>query len=1315
MKLLQPRSQRDDDRGSMLVVALGILTLLSILALTFVSLMRLEQTASTNYVDGVRARLIAEAGLELAMAQMKRTAGTEGFSDPNADWIYAQGNYWVPLEEATAIRRGEPGDSPTLNTIRASYAGGMGASYANGKDLYKIKVIDTQTQFNINSRFESLDGKDHVYIRWLDSLGVAISKLNPRARGGGTGTAGGGGGGRNPILHARFPKGSPNAFRGAEAIFRFRESREGKRFNSKTELLEVLENEDDYLLLRDYITDRSWFDPNSVAPRSQKLIGDSGNIDTIKPWSDVTNGRGAAVAADAAAERRSPINVNLAMPEVIAANLAGIAGRGIFLYTGKYDPTDTRRFYLKLDEIAGQKFEYATKTELRPGGYTPSPVLVYFTPLGYHDGAQVNDPPTIHGAIELAKMIKNRIQSNGPFKSFAEWEAWVDQYVTDGFLENTRDPDTSTYEFPRAQDALVFKLISNPPTADSAHTRHPEEAEIKAHPAFRPWFYDAVRSMIKANMNPNPRLSSWNPDAAFYLPVDKGNLLYPHDPANVTITNNSTKARRQTLEWCFQSKGIFEIISLGEVLGPVKNPDPAKPEEKLLFAQSKIRGVLQLFDTITHTNQRQFERKGEEYQLDPLNPNAHRVAMVSQPVPRIYWDPRALSVPLQQVSDMLAQGGGDTHLHAEELDGWLQISTRIKRQGVNYPPVVDMGGVTFEALWQDRRVCDPASGDPLHRDGLVADTAGSAAMNATPGRPTQGRPFNGWSWPFGSATQGVSPSTRSSTEQEAWRWDALTNDGYLSSELRRTSLWYRASDKNSATLAPQPDGRYRGESLTDLSTGGNVAPTPKGGVELWYKPEFDWAVRTTTGPTSAFVMQNGQPVPDGRYCGILATSHVCPNPSGFQGGQTPAPGSWTRGTQMFVTRTTEGDIRITRLFYEVVGPSGDPQEEPLVQDPTAAAGGGSYIKFSEYFQRAKSNQAYVWPPKELYSVAGTVFERIRWGRTDHWVPFQLLQEWRAHEWHHLAVYWDDYAEQENIKVWLDGVPVTTIVKRDWQPGVNDRYEPVLPDPRGVPPANPPIPFSQYASLAGTDPRTILPLALNGDGKMPAFVRLNAKTGPSTFAAPFTDQASWEETLWPKDQILVGGIRREQAAIGGLFKHDQDALLPSNGTVDDVRFYNAVATPSISEPAMRFEEEGQWVGEFDLSPYFPLTVDTITLGALTFTAYLPTYYGAEKFPNGRGSVLVSAQIVDRAGRPKMTFPTWQANFDALGSDKVCFPFFTDTGAPVTVVKGDRVVYTVLVTAATNARGYFVASPVVDDVSLVYFLPNSRILLQERVNQ
>ncbi len=1226
----------------MLIVALGILTLLSVLALTFVSVMRLEAAASMNYVEGVRSRMIAEGGLELAMAQLKIRAAGEAFSDPNVDWNYANGNYWLPLEESSPVRRGSADDTIALNDVRASFAGNMGASYAGGLDQYKVKVVDTQTQFNLNSEFEIIDDLDHTYIRFLDALGVAISRLNPRARGGGTG------GGRNPVLNARYPRGSPNAWRGGEAIYRFRISREGRRFNSKAELLEVLADAEDYKLLRDYVTTRSWFDPNTVQPASVSGLQN-------KPWSDVMR-----------KEPRSPINVNLATTEVLAANLAGIAGRGIFLYTGDYDARDQRT--QRID--AGTAFEFGAHREETQYGTTG--LLVYISPFGFQPGAAQNDPPIVHGAIEVARLIKDRLRAEGPFRSYAEWEAWVDLRLTDSLIENTRDPDSGNFVFPRASDARILLLTELPLTGT------PSDADVKRHPRFRAWFYDAVRAMLKANFNPNARTSSFNPDATAHLPVDKGGLLYFADPINP----GSTVWQRQTLEWCFAPKGIFEITALGEVLGPPP-ADITKGTERQMFAQAKIMGILQLYETETHTTQRHFERNGYAFR-------AERELVSSQPVPRIYWDPQAEAAAQQQ---NLERGQGQ-FLAASDEEGYLQLATRTQMASgadPSMPPtydtgVVDLGNRRFELLMQDRRIENPGTPMATHPDPLIADTSGGLRNNPNQGTPAQGRPVNGYGWPFGTARQGINPLTRSATAQQAWRWDVLRPDGYLNSELRPSHLWFRASDRNSQALTGQPDGRLRGHSFDNLTDGGNVAPTPRGGVELWYKPEFDWAIRQ--GVNGA----NLTDMPDQRFCGLLGTSHITQNMTAFQGGPSPALGSWTRGTQMFVTRNTSGELRITRMYFEVVGPNGHLQEEPLVEDPATP---GTLIRFSEYYNRAGTNLAYVWPPKELLNIPPP-WNNLKLARQDVWVPFQQLRPWRAHEWHHIAIWWDDFAP--DIKVWLDGRPAP-VVKR--APPLGPRYAPQVPNPAGQ---GPPVPAPQ-----GNPP---------GPAELPAFVRLNHITGPTTSPSG-VPQPQYEDSVWPKDQITIGSVRREQAAAGGLFKHfagTREPLLPANGTVDDVRFFDGSRQPTTNVPAERFEI-GEWANEFDLSERFPSTGGTLELASLSFTAYLPRAHAAQTFPNGAGSVVVEFRVV-AAGQswaaPKHQFPHWVAVFDNVRTGRCSIDLKDDAGAPIRIERTDRLMYRVEMAPASSANNYPIASPVLDDVSLVFRLPSPVVLLKERVN-
>ena len=68
--------RRASGRGIALVLVLGVLALMSALALSLVSLTRLERKISQNYVDQVRAKMAAESGVEGAVAKLSTVIGT---------------------------------------------------------------------------------------------------------------------------------------------------------------------------------------------------------------------------------------------------------------------------------------------------------------------------------------------------------------------------------------------------------------------------------------------------------------------------------------------------------------------------------------------------------------------------------------------------------------------------------------------------------------------------------------------------------------------------------------------------------------------------------------------------------------------------------------------------------------------------------------------------------------------------------------------------------------------------------------------------------------------------------------------------------------------------------------------------------------------------------------------------------------------------------------------------------------------------------------------------------------------------------------
>jgi hypothetical protein len=151
--------------------------------------------------------------------------------------------------------------------------------------------------------------------------------------------------------------------------------------------------------------------------------------------------------------------------------------------------------------------------------------------------------------------------------------------------------------------------------------------------------------------------------------------------------------------------------------------------------------------------------------------------------------------------------------------------------------------------------------------------------------------------------------------------------------------------------------------------------------------------------------------------------------------------------------------------------------------------------------------------------------------------------------------------------------------------------------------------------------------------------------------------------------------------------------------------------------------GRWTGEFDLEPYFPKDSEVLTLGNLSFVAYLPQEYGAaRRNPNGAGEVTVSFTVKPLTGSPKH-YPHWAVSFDNVQTGDSGFPLTDLGGVPVVVHKGDTLLYEVTMSSAKSQGGTGmlntmdgrdIASPILDEISLTYFLPNAQILLKERVH-
>ncbi len=251
-------------RGVALILSLGVLALLSVLGCAFALTSRTERSVSRVWVDLVRARLLAQAGVENAIASLSLQARRQAWEDLSGAWAFGDG---PEVDLALAVR---PSFAQTGMPVRS---GRLAATYPGGDDLYLLKVVDAARRIDLN-------GPQANLAAILENLGTAIQDLR----------------GANPV-----PPG-----RGAE-IVAARGQRPGSRFSDVRDLLSVRGMTPGQVdLLADYVDVECWRDPDAVrGTPSDAFPGPTGRV---------------------RAEARAPINLNTASYPVLVAWTAGLRG-----------------------------------------------------------------------------------------------------------------------------------------------------------------------------------------------------------------------------------------------------------------------------------------------------------------------------------------------------------------------------------------------------------------------------------------------------------------------------------------------------------------------------------------------------------------------------------------------------------------------------------------------------------------------------------------------------------------------------------------------------------------------------------------------------------------------------------------------------------------------------------------------------------------------------------------------------------------------------------------------------------------------------
>ncbi|GEM_PF-6488786 len=271
-------------RGFAIFISIGVLALLSVLASSFAIMAQMERSVASSYVDRVRAKLLATAGIEMAVGRLARQAKSQGFDDLTGAWAYRDGP-GVDLESSVTPSYQEAGVP-----VRS---GQLAATYDGGNDYYVVKILDCASMLDLN-------GPQANLANILENLGRGIADLR----------------GTNPIPA------------GMGARITAERSSMGGRFRAKTDLLRtpIGMTQAQFDLLRDYVTVECYRDPQVILPNPNS--GFPGN------WPNQNQLLGNMNPARA----RAPINLNTAPYPLLVAWAAGLQGWAIVT-----TPTSTPR------------------------------------------------------------------------------------------------------------------------------------------------------------------------------------------------------------------------------------------------------------------------------------------------------------------------------------------------------------------------------------------------------------------------------------------------------------------------------------------------------------------------------------------------------------------------------------------------------------------------------------------------------------------------------------------------------------------------------------------------------------------------------------------------------------------------------------------------------------------------------------------------------------------------------------------------------------------------------------------------------------
>lgn len=686
-------------RAFVLMIVLPVLGLLALVASAFVAISITELKVSKGFVSKARARMIAQAGIEDAVAELRDQAMRQGFDSPQDPWVF-RNNVNVPAGDAVGTRTGHgtllldrqsnpavaiiPASFPSFGGNRAGrplaatipvdgtlpadpppppaypyaygYSGIVGGTNVPNGDYFMLKILDCASKFNLNSpNSVSPDANGALtqpnFVQMFDNLiaeikntyGAHIASLEAK-HGPPAGLPAG------SLLPPEVNGANVLALRNALPNARFSSVQQLKLLNAPLWAANPTSCELGMTFLSDFLTARGWRDIDVVGPCPNASFppGDATGMTLRTERDEVARGINPAFPG------RYPINVNTAPKPVLVMALQGLAGRRIIPKPFGQTALNAQSAYLTMSAIS-------PPAPAPPAGVASIPAITAV------QARQIADA-----------IIIRREQPRGPGSGpFATW----DEFQTFIYDPNALPPNNLAPGIPDIPTALMIIANANPNTRN-----------VRCNPNFG----EAGRFTAAFDDN--------NDGANF-----KGTVDYLID--KWCLTN-------QTTEFCFSSMGYYDIECLGRI--SMQNGNGG-----VTWDECKLTASAKVFDILRHTSQIDF------IGTCPYAQTSNNAAWATH-----LWD---IGYYPEAPDDRNVNGAlkdlGSPH------DGNLQLSTEweYKSNTVAIPGSVQGGTLKYQAYYRkSQKLVNPSNGN-------AAVMAPDASLPAWP-------PYKTEAWDTGNNT-----------------------------------------------------------------------------------------------------------------------------------------------------------------------------------------------------------------------------------------------------------------------------------------------------------------------------------------------------------------------------------------------------------------------------------------------------------------------------------------------------------------------------------------------------------------------------------